>query len=181
VNFARHSEMVMGTVHTGTHIDALSHVTCGEDHSWFGAGCSERDLGDFGPLRDDATDIPPIITRGVLLDLAGFREVAALPAHEPVGLEELQEVVRTQGVWLAEQGVVAVGGDTESLEVLPSTVSGNPHPVHIALLVDRGTFILEMVNCEELARDRVYEFCFMCLPVSIRGATGSMTRPVAVV
>ena len=48
-------------------------------------------------------------------------------------------------------------------------------------LVERGIFILEMVNCEELARDRVYEFCFMCLPLSIRGATGSMVRPVAVV
>jgi kynurenine formamidase len=219
VNFAWNSEMVMGTVHSGTHIDALSHITCGDDHSWFGGGCSDRDLGDFGPLRDDATDIPPIITRGVLLDVAGFRGVSALEAHEPVGPEELQAVVRSQGVevrpgdvvlartgylsgwpdadfiaaheqagidrdaalWLAERGVVAVGGDTESLEVLPSTVAGNPHPVHIALLVDRGIFILEMVNCEELAHDRTYEFCFMCLPVAIRGATGSMIRPVAVV
>lgn len=219
VNFAWNSEVVMGTVHSGTHIDALSHIACGEDHSWFGGGCSDRDLGDFGPLRDDATDIPPIITRGVLLDVAGFREVAALGAHEPVGPEELQAVVRSQGVevrsgdvvlvrtgylsgwpdadfiaaheqagidrdaalWLAEQGVVAVGGDTESLEVLPSPVAGNPHPVHIALLVERGVFILEMVNCEELAHDRIYEFCFTCLPVSIRGATGSMVRPVAVV
>jgi kynurenine formamidase len=67
------------------------------------------------------------------------------------------------------------------LEVLPSTVAGNPHPVHIALLVERGIFILEMVNCEELAREQVWEFCFMCLPLSIRGATGSMVRPVAVV
>ena len=41
--------------------------------------------------------------------------------------------------------------------------------------------ILGMVNCEELARDWVYEFCFMCLPLSIRDATGSMVRPVAVV
>ena len=49
---------------------------------------------------------------------------------------------------------------------------GNPHPVHIALLVERGIFILEIFNCEELARDRVYEFCFMCLPLSIRGASG---------
>ncbi len=219
VNFAWQSEMVMGTVHSGTHIDALSHITCGDEHSWFGGGCAERDLGDFGPLRDDATDIPPIITRGVLLDVAGFRGVDALPAHEAVGPDELRALCERQGVtirpgdvalvrtgylsgwpdadfiaaheqagidrdaalWLAEQDVVAVGGDTESLEVLPSTVPGNPHPVHIALLVQRGIFILEMVNCEELARDGVREFCFMCLPLSIRGATGSMVRPVAVV
>ena len=219
VNFAWQSEMVMGTVHSGTHIDALSHITCGDEHSWFGGGCAERDLGDFGPLRDDATDIPPIITRGVLLDVAGFRGVDALDAHEAVGPDELRSLCEQQQIavrpgdvalvrtgylsgwpdadfiagheqagidrdaalWLAEQGVVAVGGDTESLEVLPSTVPGNPHPVHIALLVERGIFILEMVNCEQLARDGVREFCFMCLPLSIRGATGSMVRPIAVV
>jgi kynurenine formamidase len=219
VNFHWQSEMVIGTVHSGTHIDALSHITCGDEHTWYGGGSAERDLGDFGPLREDATEIPPIITRGVLIDIPGLRGVDALDAHEPVGAQELQEalsrqqvklhsgdvaVVRTgylsgwpdadfiaaheqagidrdAALWLAEQGMVAVAGDTESVEVLPSTVPGNPHPVHIALLAERGIFIIEMVNCEELARDRVFEFCFVCLPVSIRGATGSMVRPVAIV
>ena len=219
VNFHWQSEMVMGTVHSGTHIDALSHISCGDGPGWFGGGCADRDLGDFGPLRDDATEIPPIISRGVLIDIPRFRGVDALGAHESVGADECREACTQQGVeirrgdvalirtgylsgwpdrdfiaaheqagidrdaalWLAEQGVVAVAGDTESLEVLPSTVPGNPHPVHIALLVERGIFILEMVNCEELARDRVHEFCFMCLPLSIRGATGSMVRPIAIV
>lgn len=63
----------MGTVHSGTHIDALAHITCGQDHGWFGGGTSDRDLGDFGPLRDDATEIPALITRGVLFDVAGAR------------------------------------------------------------------------------------------------------------
>ena len=219
VNFRWHSEVVMGTVHSGTHIDALSHITCGSDHGWFGGGNSERDLGDFGPLRDDATEIPALLTRGVLFDVAGARGVDALPAHEAIDAAELRDVGARQGLevrpgdvvlvrtgylsgwpderfiaaheqagidrdaalWLADQGVVAVGGDTEALEVLPSTVPHNPHPVHIALLRERGIFILEMVNCEELARDRVREFCFVCLPISIRGATGSMVRPVALV
>jgi len=217
VNFRWNSEVVTGTVHTGTHIDALSHITAGDGHGWFGGGSAERDVGDFGPLRDDATDIPALITRGVLLDVAGARGVDALPAHEAIGAEELRQVAEREGVelrsgdvalvrtgylsgwpdadfiaaheqagidrdaalWLAEQGVVAVAGDTESLEVLPSTVAHNPHPVHIALLRERGIFIIEMVNCEELARDRVHVFCFICLPISIRGATGSMVRPVA--
>ena len=217
VDFAWHSEMLMGTVHSGTHVDALSHVTCGREHGWFGGGAAERDVGDFGPLRDDATAIPPLITRGVLIDVAGARGVDALSAHEAIGPDELREVLARDGLelrrgdvavvrtgylsgwpdaefiaaheqagvdrdaalWLAEQGVVAVAGDTESLEVLPSPIRGNPHPVHIALLIERGIFIIEMVNCEALARDRVREFCFVCLPVSIRGATGSMVRPVA--
>jgi kynurenine formamidase len=107
--------------------------------------------------------------------LSGWPDADFITAHEQAGID------RDAALWLAEQGVVAVAGDTESLEVLPSTVPGNPHPVHIALLVERGIFIIEMVNCEELARDRVHEFCFMCLPTAIRGATGSMVRPVALV
>jgi kynurenine formamidase len=219
VNFYWQSEMVMGTVHSGTHIDALAHITCGERHEWFGGGVEERDSGDFGPLRGDATEIPPLIARGILLDVAGARGVQALGAHEAIGSDELVEVLSRQGcelrrgdvalvrtgylsgwpdrefiaaheqagidrdaaLWLAEQGVIAVGADTEALEVLPSTIERNPHPVHIALLKERGIFIIEMVDCEELARDRVYEFCFVCLPLAISGATGSMVRPVALV
>ncbi len=217
VNFRWNSELVMGTVHTGTHIDALAHITSGEGPGWFGGGSAERDVGDFGPLRDDAAAIPPLITRGVLFDVAGARGVDALPAHDAIGPEELRQIAerealelrpgdvalvrtgylsgwpdadfiaaheqagidRDAALWLAERGVVAVAADTESLEVLPSTVPHNPHPVHIALLNERGIFIIEMVNCEELAREQVYEFCFVCLPVSIRGATGSMVRPIA--
>ena len=209
----------MGTVHSGTHVVALSHITCGERHEWFGASNADEHLGDFGPLRGDPTEIPPLIARGVLIDVAGARGVEALGAHEAIGADELRDVLDGQGVeletgdvalirtgylsgwpdanfiaahqqagidrdaalWLASLGVVAVGADTEALEVLPSTVAGNPHPVHLALLGERGIFIIEMVDCEELARDRVYEFCFVCLPLSVRGATGSMVRPVALV
>jgi len=219
VNFHWNSEMVMGTVHSGTHVDAFAHITCGDEHTWFGGGSTERDLGDFGPLRGDATEIPPIIARGVLIDVAGARGVDALGAHEAIGADELRDALASQGVelrrgdvplirtgylsgwpdaefiaaheqagidrdaalWLVEQGVLAVGADTEALEVLPSTVAGNPHPVHIELLNQRGIFIIEMVDCEALARDHVYEFCFVCLPLAIRGATGSMVRPVALI
>ncbi len=219
VDYYWNTEMVMGTVHSGTHVDAFAHITCGAEHKWFGGGVEERDLGDFGPLRGDATEIPPLIARGVLIDVAGSRGVDAVGAHEAIGAEELGEALARQDVelrrgdvalirtgylsgwpdaefiaeheqagidrdaalWLAEQGVVAVAADTEALEVLPSTIAGNPHPVHIALLNERGIFIIEMVDCEELARDRVYEFCFVCLPLAIRGATGSMVRPVALV
>jgi len=34
---------------------------------------------------------------------------------------------------------------------------------------------------EDLARDQVYEFLFVCQSLKIQGATGSPIRPVAVV
>ena len=59
VDFHWQSEMlVMGLCTASTRIDALSHVTCGDEHTWHGGGSADRDLGDFGPLREDATEIP---------------------------------------------------------------------------------------------------------------------------
>ena len=85
--------------------------------------------------------------------------------------------------WLLDKGVVAAGSDTETFEVQPAPdlgPDGNPQPVHTALLIENGVYILESVDLEEIARRKVYEFCFVALPVKIRGATGSMVDPIAV-
>ncbi len=54
------SEIVLGTTHTGAHIDAHAHMTIGEDDRWHG-GSARTDLGDFGPLKGDATELPPLL------------------------------------------------------------------------------------------------------------------------
>ena len=59
--------------------------------------------------------------------------------------------------------------------------TGNPQPVHTLLLIENAIYLMESLDLEELARQRVYEFLFVALPVKIRGATGSMVDPVAVV
>jgi kynurenine formamidase len=54
-------------------------------------------------------------------------------------------------------------------------------PVHTALLIENGVYIMGSLDTEELARAHAYEFLFVALPVKIRGATGSMVDPVAVI
>ena len=54
-------------------------------------------------------------------------------------------------------------------------------PGHLLLLVRAGVYIVEALNLEELARDRVREFAFVCLPLKLRGGTGSPVRPLALV
>ena len=76
------SELVLGSQHTGAHIDAHAHMTVGGEDRWHG-GSARTQLGDFGPLTGDATEIPPLWRRGVLYDVPGFRGVDALPAGEP--------------------------------------------------------------------------------------------------
>ena len=54
------SELVLGSQHTGAHIDAHAHMTIRD--RWHG-GSAATDLGDFGPLKGDATEIPPLWRR----------------------------------------------------------------------------------------------------------------------
>jgi kynurenine formamidase len=83
--------------------------------------------------------------------------------------------------WLAEQGVIAVGADTEAVEQMPTVDSGNPQPVHSYLLVEKGILLLEMVYLEGLATDSVYSFLFVAQPTKIQGASGAFIDPIAVV
>ena len=76
--------------------------------------------------------------------------------------------------WLSKRGVFAAGSDTVAFERVPS-----PMAVHVHLLVESGIHIIEALNLEELARDRVYEFVFVAAPLKIRGGTGSPIRPLA--
>ncbi|HKJ95335.1 MAG TPA: cyclase family protein [Gammaproteobacteria bacterium] len=213
------SEMVIATCHSGAHIDALAHITCGTDDHWHGGSSAADALGDFGPTDHDASTIPPIVSRAVLADVAGYLGVERLDRSYPVSVDEFEGALARQGVRLgrgdvalvrtgqmsvwpdrekmaetrgsgitkpvadlaADMELVAVGVDTESCEVVPSIVPGNPHPVHQRLLIEAGIYIMENVYLEELASAGVYEFLFLALPPRIEGATGAMLRPIAIV
>jgi kynurenine formamidase len=116
------SELVIGTTHTGAHIDAHAHMTVGGEDRWHG-GSARTDLGDFGPVSGDASEIPPLWRRGVLYDVAGHRGVKALPAGEPVTAEELVAIEAATGV-SAGPGEVAL--------VRTGYLSGWPDPDRLA-------------------------------------------------
>lgn len=102
------SEIVSGTTHCGTHLDALCHVTCGENDTWHGGHSANEHLGDFGALRDDASQLPPIIARGVLLDVPTALGMDQLPDGFPVGPTELQQTCARQRLELRDGDVVLI-------------------------------------------------------------------------
>jgi kynurenine formamidase len=85
--------------------------------------------------------------------------------------------------WLVERKVKAVGADNMAWDVIGRTDPelGVTLPGHLLLLVRAGIPIIENLNLEELATAKVYEFGFVCLPLKMRGATGSPVRPIALV
>ena len=84
--------------------------------------------------------------------------------------------------WLVERKVKAAGADNMAFDLMgPADPELNVTlPGHILLLVRAGIPIIENLNLEELAAARVYEFVFVCLPLKMRGATGSPVRPIAI-
>ena len=135
------SELVLGSQHTGAHIDAHAHMTVGEDDRWHG-GSARTQLGDFGPLSGDATEIPPLWRRGVLYDVPGFRGVDRLPAGDPVPAEELRAIEAAHGVAAAEGDVALVRtgylGAWPDPEALARHRGAGPDISAARLLADRG-------------------------------------------
>jgi len=79
--------------------------------------------------------------------------------------------------WLSARKIFAAGSDTIAFERVPSANM----PVHVHLLVESGIHIIEALDMEQLARDRIREFLFVAAPLKIRGGTGSPIRPLALV
>lgn len=82
--------------------------------------------------------------------------------------------------WLASKEVVAVGSDTQSVEVEPNEDKRNDGIGHQILIVKNGIHLIENMKLSELARAKIYEFLFICVPLKIKGGTGSPVHPVAV-
>jgi kynurenine formamidase len=108
VNLQYMAETVSGTAHSGAHVDALAHMTIGDDDHWYDGANARQHLGDRGPTVGDGSKLPPFIRRGVLLDVPGFLGVDALHSHQPVGAEQLQQVAEHQGVTVGPGDIVLI-------------------------------------------------------------------------
>ena len=92
--------------HSGTHLDALCHQ----------ANC----LKLFGGIPTDSVEtpagftslgvetVPPLVARGVLLDVAGWKGLTPLPPAYSIGVEDLTGCAAAQGVELRKGDVLLV-------------------------------------------------------------------------
>ncbi len=92
--------------HMGTHIDALSHF--GLDGMIWNGFEAKQHLGDRGWTAAGAENIPPIIARGVLIDVASAKGVEMLPDGYRVTRGDLVEALKKQRMVLQEGDVVLI-------------------------------------------------------------------------
>ena len=83
------------------------------------------------------------------------------------------------GEWLAKANPILVGADNWGIEVRPHPDKDLAFPVHQILVTTYGIFLLENLDLDALARDKVSEFALVVLPLKIKGGTGSTVAPIA--
>ncbi len=209
------SGIVVMPEHSGTHIDALAHQAENLTlHGGVHVDARVQTSTGFKVLGIESME--PIVSRGVLLDVAGDDR---LPSEYAITVDDLEKAQRNGGVrvhegdvvlvrtgygalwakpaeylhaagvsaagsrWLIERRARAVGADNVAFDVMSAPADpelGVTLPGHILLLVRAGIPIIENLNLEELAAANVHEFAFVCLPLKMRGATGSPIRPIAI-
>lgn len=146
-------------------------------------------------------DLPPIVARGVLIDVLAFKKASRLPAAYRITQEDLEGALAAQRVslahgdivlirggkitleaakWLAEEkAAMLIGGDDLSLEQYEYGRPDLTVPVHDYLLNGRGLAIIQVDNLDRLAADGVYEFAVIAAPLRAGGAAALQFRPLA--
>ena len=105
---AWHSTALFISDNVATQIDGLGHIAIGQDNHWYN-GFKEADWGgDFGVRKCDAAGIPPIIARGVMLDIAGLKGVDALPSQYEITPADIDAARKRQKVELRPGDVLLI-------------------------------------------------------------------------
>jgi len=219
-------EFVTGEIgQVGTQFDGLGHigVLVGADGDLNGMrfynGFTGADLVSASGLKKLGVEkVKPFFTRGILLDMAGYKG-RMLNHGEEITVADVRATMAKQGIadirpgdvvlfhtgwgslwmkdnakfdagepgiglevarWLADRQIVCVGSDTWATEVQPNPDPNLRGPVHQELLTRNGIFNHENLDLSELARDRVWEFAYVFVPVPLKGATGSPGSPIAI-
>lgn len=114
-------DTVVMPIHIGTHIDALCHAWY-DEHLYNGHASTEIN-STHGAKKCGVDKLPPIVTRGVLLDVAKARG-GPLADGDSIGQAELTAVAKTAAITLQKGDAVLIR--TGWLE---SQASKTPHSV----------------------------------------------------
>ncbi|HEU4704055.1 MAG TPA: cyclase family protein [Conexibacter sp.] len=99
-------DLIQGSPHVGSHFDAPAHI---QVHGRVFGGHRAADVyGDFGWQANGIETVPPVLTRGLLLDVPGLLGVERLQDGFEVTVEHVQSCLERQQVEVREGDAVLV-------------------------------------------------------------------------
>lgn len=122
------TEIQAGTFQVGTQLDSIGHIQIGDR---FYNGWTVRDVVESWGLNHFGMEtVPPIVTRGVLVDVAAFKGMARLDKGYVIGVEDLDGALARQGVALRQGDAVLIHTGWGSLwgKDDATFLSGEPGP-----------------------------------------------------
>lgn len=118
-------DTILLPLHVGTHIDALCHVW--HDDKLYNGFSGNGTRSTSGAARCGIDKMPPIFTRGVLLDVVRLRG-AVVPDGDSIGLAELQQAAAQAGVTPAEGDAVLIRTGWLERQQAGETISFDQEP-----------------------------------------------------
>jgi kynurenine formamidase len=141
------TELIQGTPHVGTHLDAFCH--CQFEGRVFGGGTSEQDEGDFGWRHAGMETVRPIVTRGIFLDIPADRGVERIPDYDEIEAVEVRHALLRRGIELRPGDAVLIRtGKMRQYDAPEDFTAGQPGlSVDAAIwLYDQGMAVLGADN-----------------------------------
>lgn len=123
--------------HMGTHIDGLAHFGLNGE-IWNGFKASEH-LGDRGWQVAGVENMPPIISRGILIDVAAAKGVSMLPDGYRITRKDLEASLERQQASLRSGDVVLIR--TGRMQLFDDTTAYMRNPPGLGLAAAR--FLIE--------------------------------------
>ena len=90
------TELATGTFQIGTHLDGLNHLQIGD--RFYNGWRTAEIVEEWGTSKLGIETVPPIITRGILVDVARYRGVDRLDAGDVITVDDVEATLRTQRV-----------------------------------------------------------------------------------
>ena len=213
--FTFNDELAVAWTGVGTQLNGIGHI--GIDNVYYNGNRAADFVTVEGVKKLGVEKVPPMVTRGVVLDMTKHYGKEIVPGGTEFTVADLQAVLKRQGIalrkgdvvlfntgwleligkdnkqfletepgismkaaqWLADQGIVAFGGDTWASEVYPNK-SGEEFPVNQFMLAKRGIYNLELIDSRALVRDQAWEFMFVLGQPLYVGSTQVNVNPVAI-
>lgn len=219
-------EFVVGEIgQIGTQFDSAFHVGIrGPDgiDRWYNGYQGNVPENVYGAKKNGVEKLGPIVTRGVLIDVAGLKGVDSMKVGEVITLADVEACIKNAGIapigegdavifrtgwvgkywkdaktftsgtpgiglevaqYLIKKNVGMTGLDSWPIEAIPSEDPKGAFYIHNLLETVNGIWNIENLSSDtlgQMAKDGVYDFLFIYIPVPFAGATGSPGEPIAI-